>query len=277
MFETTELNLTDHFVKDLGIKPDDLVFMFSRVFGLGKLENGLQTIESAIENTLPRGTLIIPTFSYSWSSGEKFDKNTSCPEMGSFSNHTLSLANYKRTNNPNFSVSIRTNKYNKSLADDFLDVSDDCFGPGSIFDKVVEYSSKNRAWILLLGGAFDDVKYRSTFIHFAQQKVGVPHRYVKDFSSPDDKNKKVKQLVRYFTKNEFIENSSLKDHSLFNFPIEEDFSVYGEGVDSRGLLIKKDFGYYPSRMISVLESVNFFIKKIRQDPYYCIDKSSINL
>ena len=65
--------------------------------------------------------------------------------MGSFSNHTLSLANYQRTNNPNFSVSIRTNKYNKSLVDGFLDISDDCFGPGSIFDKIVEYSSKNRA------------------------------------------------------------------------------------------------------------------------------------
>ena len=79
MFKTTESNLADHFTNDLGIQSDDLVFMFSGIFGLGRLENGLDTVESAIQRALPKGTLIIPTFSYSWSQGDRFDQNTKCP------------------------------------------------------------------------------------------------------------------------------------------------------------------------------------------------------
>jgi|TARA_B110000261_G_C13039889_1_gene339868 aminoglycoside N3'-acetyltransferase len=278
MIETTELNLSNHFINDLGIQPDDLVFMFSGIFGLGKLENGLQTIESAIQRALPKGTLIIPTFSYSWSQGEKFNKNTKCPEMGSFSNYVLGLPNYIRTNNPNFSVSIRVNDYNKKLVDYFLDISNDCFGDGSIFDKVVEYSKKNRAWILLLGGAFNDVKYRSTFIHYAQQKVGVPHRYVKSFYSPDDPKIYIKQLVRCLSEEEFLQNSFRKVEGLkFRFPIEENYDLYGKDIENAGLITQKDFGYYPSRMVSVKDSVNLYLEKIKVNPYYCIDKSSISL
>lgn len=277
MFKTTESNLADHFTNDLGIQPDDLVFMFSGIFGLGRLENGLDTVESAIQRALPKGTLIIPTFSYSWSQGDRFDQNTKCPEMGSFSNYVLESANYKRTTNPNFSVSIRTNDHNKALVDYFLDVGDDCFGANSIFDKVVNYSQTNRAWILLLGGAFNDVKYRSTFIHYAQQKMTVPHRYVKSFSCPDNSSRCVTQLVRCFTEAEYIENRGETESTSFNFPIEEDYSSYGEDVEAAGLLIQKEFGYYPSRMISVKESVDFYIKKIKSNPYYCINKASINL
>jgi aminoglycoside N3'-acetyltransferase len=278
MLETTELNLSNHFINDLGIQPDDLVFMFSGIFGLGKLENGLQTIESAMQRVLPKGTLIIPTFSYSWSQGERFDKNTKCPEMGSFSNYVLGLPNYVRTNNPNFSVSIRVNDYNKKLVDYFLDISNDCFGDGSIFAKVVEYSQKNRAWILLLGGAFNDVKYRSTFIHYAQQKVGVPHRYVKSFYSPDDSKIYIKQLVRCLSEEEFLHNRFRKVEGLkFRFPIEENYYLYGKDIESAGLLTQKDFGYYPSRMVSVKDSVNYYIEKIKVNPYYCIDKSSFSL
>lgn len=277
MFETTEANLSEHLTHDLGIKSNDLVFMFSGVFGLGKLKDGLNTIEMAIEKALPKGTLIVPTFSYSWSAGESFDKNTRCPEMGSFSNYILDLPHYFRTNNPNFSVSIRRNEHNKELVNHLLNISDDCFGVNSIFDKVVKYSEKNRAWILLLGGAFNDVKYRSTFIHYAQQKIGVPHRYVKTFYAPDKKDLSTKQLVRYFSMDEYFENTGSKNNLNFNFPVEEDYSSYGEDIDDAGLLVQKDFGYYPSRMVSVKESVNFYINKIKDNPYYCIDEESLTL
>ncbi len=275
MFETNEQNLTQHLKYDLGIKPDDLVFLFSGIFGLGKLKNGLSTLESTISSVIPRGTLIVPTFSYSWSNGDLFDKNTACPEMGSFSNYVLSLPNYHRTNNPNFSVCIRENDFNSNLVKSFLDISNDCFGEGSIFDKVVRYSENNRAWVLLLGGAFNDAEYRSTFIHYAQQRVGVLHRYVKTFNAPDNSNAQVTQLVRCLSKDELIENKDTSDITKFKFPIEEDYRMYGKDLDDAGLLIKKNFGYYPSRMVSVKDSVYFYMNKIKEDPFYCIDKNSL--
>jgi aminoglycoside N3'-acetyltransferase len=277
MFKATEENLADHFINDLGIQPEDLIFMFSGISGLGRLENGLDTIELAIERAIPKGTLIVPTFSYSWSEGKQFDKHTKCPEMGSFSNYTLDLDSYKRTNNPNFSVSIRANKHNKKMVKHFLEVGDDCFGHNSIFEKVVNYSQTNRAWILLLGGAFNDVKYRSTFIHYAQQKITVPHRYVKSFDCPNNSGRCVTQLVRCFSEDEYVQKGGSMERNPFNFPIEEDYTAYGDDLASAGLIIKKDFGYCSSRMVSVKESVDFYIKKIKSNPNYCIHKASIPL
>jgi len=277
MIETTSDILAKHFVSDLGIQSDDLVFMFSGVFGLGRLENGLDTIEEAIEKALPRGILIVPTFSYSWSQGEVFNINTPCPEMGSFSNYVLGLKNYRRTNNPSFSVAIRENSYNKDVINDLLNVGDDCFDDNSIFGKVVQYSKTKRAWVLLLlGGAFNDVKYRSTFIHYAQQKVGVPHRYIKPFYAPDGGKRCVTQLARYLSREEYVRDSS-NEYLKFNYPVEENYYQYGEDLEAAGLLIQKDFGYYPTRMVSVEESVNFYLNMIKKNPFYCIDKLSLNL
>ena len=46
MFETTVDNLSTHLSEDMGIENEDLVFLFSGIFGLGKLSEGLLTIES---------------------------------------------------------------------------------------------------------------------------------------------------------------------------------------------------------------------------------------
>jgi aminoglycoside 3-N-acetyltransferase len=277
MFVTTEMNLADHLTHDLGIKPDDLVFLFSGIIGLGKLKNGLETIESAFEKAIPRGTIVVPTFTYSWSQGANFDSNTPCPEMGNFSNYVLSLSNYRRTDNPNFSVSIRENSFNKELVDNLLNVGNDCFDTNSIFGKIYEYSQTKRAWILLLGGAFNDVKYRSTFIHFAQQKVGVSHRYVKPFYCPLGSGRCITQLVRYFSKNECLSHTSDDNCELFNFPVLEDYSRYGDDVEEAGILIQKEFGYYPSRMVPVKDSVNLFVNMIKKNPLYCIENSSLKI
>ena len=63
----------------------------------------------------------------------------------------------------------------------------------------------------------------------------------------------------------------------FNYPIEEDYSLYGKDLENAGILIKRDFGYYPSRMVSVKESVNFYMEKIKNNPLYCIHKDSLVL
>ena len=52
MFETTVDNLSTHLSDDMGIENEDLVFLFSGIFGLGKLSEGLLTIEKALEKEL---------------------------------------------------------------------------------------------------------------------------------------------------------------------------------------------------------------------------------
>ena len=152
MITTTTDTLVEHLKNDIGIKENDLVFLFSGIWSLGKLKAGLNTIEHAFEKVLSKGVLIVPTYSYSWNHGETYSKNTPCPEMGSFSNYILDHPDYYRTNNPNFSVAIKRNSTNGQIVDELLDIGDDCFDNDSIFGKVVNYSKDHRAWIMLLGG-----------------------------------------------------------------------------------------------------------------------------
>lgn len=271
---TTTDSLVEHLRSDIGIREDDLVFLFSGVWGLGKLGSGIETIEQAFDKVLPKGVLIVPTFSYSWDLGEHFDSATPCPEMGSFSNFVLSHSDYYRTDNPNFSVAIKRNGWNQALVDDLLDVGNDCFDDNSIFGKVVNYSTQRRAWIVLLGGAFSDVKYRSTFIHYAQQKIGVDHRYIKRFYSPDGDGRSITQSVRFFSEEEYVSQRGVKSER-FCFPVEEDYNQYGLDVDGAGLLISKQFALYYTKAVPVLDSVNLFIEKARNNPLYCIAEDSI--
>lgn len=273
MFLTSVQALVDHFKYDLKIKPDDVVFLFSGIWGLGKLEDGIDTIDMAFDQILETGALIVPTFTYSLSGSQDFSRYTPCPEMGAFSNFAVGHSDYVRTDNPNFSVCIRRSKSNVSLVSSLVDVGADCFGEGSIFEKVYKLSATRDCWVLLLGGAFNDVLYRSTFIHFAQQMRGVPHRYLKQFYEAGTK-RRIKQLVRYLNSEEYAEINGGQD-APYNFPIEEDFEQYGKDVDAAGLLIVKPFGLYPSRMIGVRESVDLMVKKIRTVPNYCVSPGSI--
>ena len=273
MFLTSVQKLSDHFKHDLKIKSDDIVFLFSGIWGLGKLEDGLNTIDMAFDEVLETGALIVPTFTYSLPGNQNFSRHTPCPDMGAFSNFVVSRSDYLRTDNPNFSVCIRQSKSNASLVSTLLDVGSDCFGEGSIFEKVYELSDTRDCWVLLLGGAFNDVLYRSTFIHFAQQMGGVPHRYLKEFYDPSTK-RQIKQLVRYFSSDEYAEINGGQD-APYNFPIEEDFEQYGKDVQAAGLLTIKPFGLYPSRMIGVRESVDLMVEKICTVPNYCVSPGSI--
>lgn len=273
MFLTSVQALIDHFKHDLKIKSDDVVFLFSGIWGLGKLEDGLNTIDRAFDEVLETGALIVPTFTYSLPGNQNFSSHTPCPDMGAFSNFVVGRSDYLRTDNPNFSVCIRQSKSNASLVSSLLDVGPDCFGEGSIFEKVYELSATRDCWVLLLGGAFNDVLYRSTFIHFAQQMGGVPHRYLKEFYDPSTK-RQIKQLVRYFSSDEYAEINGGQD-APYNFPIEEDFEQYGKDVQAAGLLTIKPFGLYPSRMIGVRESVDLMVEKICTVPNYCVSPGSI--
>lgn len=273
MIVTNFNSIVKHLTHDLEIKEDDVVFVFSGIRGLGLLDGGVETLHKAFCHVLSRGILILPTFTYSLGNQEIFHRYSPCPEMGAFSSFSVENAGYQRTDNPNFSVSIHGGKGQEEIINSLLDVGLDCFGVGSIFDKIYQLGKSRRCYVLLFGGAFDDVLYRSTFIHFAQQKTGVPHRYLKAFY---EKNRKryVTQFVRYLDESEYLRFSQASGCG-FMFPIEEDFSIYGLDLERNKLLRRVSFAYSESRMVSVRDSVDFFMDQLQRDQYYCIDKRCI--
>lgn len=114
------------------------------------------------------GTLVVPTFTYSFAKSKSYNVQESPSLIGKFSEEfRLQFPEY-RSRQPIFSVTA-VGKYQK----EFQEVSlDDCFGKKSCFDLLYELNAK----LMNLG-----CDLGLTFTHYVEQCVGVKYRYFKDF------------------------------------------------------------------------------------------------
>jgi len=166
-----------HFVKalgDAGINKGDTVFVHSRVSAFGKLltfdknflmQSLIDSIKKAICN---EGTIIMPTFSYSFDRNEAFDVNNTQSTVGALTEFFRKQDDIIRTSHPNHSVAIwGSNKY------DLSNIGKDTFDENSIFGKLHKLNGK----IVFLGAPFQSC----TFIHYIEQMHKVPYRHMKNF------------------------------------------------------------------------------------------------
>ena len=99
---------------DVGIKKGDSIFIHSNLGFFGKLKD-CQTIEDYCENVKDvfldilgsEGTLIVPTFSYSFCNNEDFDAKKTQGICGAFSEYIRLSSESIRSEDPNFSISAR--------------------------------------------------------------------------------------------------------------------------------------------------------------------------
>lgn len=159
-------------LKSLGINDDDVIFVHSDVSVFGKLATFdrvfiLDSFVEALQETIPNGTLILPTFTYSFCKGEKFSIKNSKSTVGALTEHFRKKEDVSRTKHPIFSVSIWGNK------NGFLDIGKDSFDKKSIFGKL----HKKNAKLLFLGASFQSC----TYMHYIEQMHGIPYRYIKSF------------------------------------------------------------------------------------------------
>jgi len=217
--------------------------------------------------------LVIPTFTYSWCKGKIYNsESTECNDMGGYASQAWKDDRFARNQNPNFSVAVMDNTHNgmvkATLIQDQTKWS--CFGKGSAFDLIDQISADSTGYIILLGGAHDDVVFRSTFLHHVEEKVSVPYRYLKYFKNPENSHQAVSQYVRYLTRNEFIENNGIDSNIHYKFPIIEKYIKLGEDLIREGLIIKIPFGYSETRMVNIHQFCVWLEKKIISDPEYLL-------
>jgi aminoglycoside N3'-acetyltransferase len=254
----------------MGIGVSDIVFLHSGLIGLGMLEGGPDIITEAFDEVLKEGALIIPTFSYSWCKGEPFDAAKSeCLDMGSYAKDAWKKKRFWRSDNPNFSVAALENSCNRRLIERLFQCKNTCFGRESVFDNIYNACGNRNGHILLLGGAHNDVVFRCTFIHYVEEKVGVPYRYIKRFFDPLDDSRYVEQLVRFLSRDEYISVKG-KDDNTYTFPIEDTYRKLGEDLRKNGIIRIRPFAYSQSRMASIRRFCDFLEQNIRQDPNYIL-------
>lgn len=195
------------------------------------------------------GTLLIPTFTYSFCKKKIFDKNKSQSEIGLFSEITRKINLGKRTLHPIFSFKI----YGKKT-DYFLNASNNtCFGVNSIFDKFIKQKGK----IMCIGCNFDMI----TFIHYIEQLTNVPYRYHKNFRGKlldERKNQNIK--VSYFVK----KMKYMRMKKFYKIHNEMYNNLYSKLINNKKIIECK-FGRYNSLIVKSNDMLNYGKKILLKD------------
>lgn len=185
--------------KNLGVKNGDILCVHSELFGFGmpmlERKEFLQSLtECFFELIGEEGTLIMPTFTYSFCKNESYDKINSRSKMGVLSEFFRKQTGVKRTNDPIFSFALKGKK--EQL---FLKQSKSCFGKNCVYDTLANNNGK----IILFGTQVAGY----TFTHFIEEKARVPYRYFKEFKGKilfedaKEENTTIKYYVRNLEKN----------------------------------------------------------------------------
>lgn len=163
-------------LEDLPISRGDTLFshsnlgFFGRPYGVGSSDEVCRLfVESVIERIGPEGTLVVPTFTYSFPKGEVFDPDATASDMGMFSEWVRRHAEAQRSLDPCYSVAAIGGAATGLTAD----TPENSFGRGSFFDRFYHAGGK------VLNFNFDA---GSTFVHYVERCLDVPYRFDKTFT-----------------------------------------------------------------------------------------------
>lgn len=127
-------------------------------------------IECFIEAVGSEGTVIMPTFTYSFFEGEKYSPCNSVSKAGIITEVFRTRKGAIRSLHPIYSIAAigKKAKYHAKLEDKT------CFGSKSFFAKLLKKDAK----IIFFGAPFGSI----IFLHFIEKSFGVPYCYSKKFS-----------------------------------------------------------------------------------------------
>jgi len=218
-------------LSNLEIKPDDTIMVHGDA-GIAAqyiYENDKDPIEGffgELNSYISNGTILVPSFTYSATKGEIFDVSNTPSEVGLFSEKFRLLDGVQRSQHPIFSV-CALGKYSDYFTSA---VVDECFGEGTFFDRLYNQNVK----IVTLGCALE----RITFVHFVEQRLNVPYRYLKKFSAQVTDSGISKTFdVSYFVRD-------LKIDAQLNFTYLECVALREKKI------IIKPFGRFKAKIIS---------------------------
>ncbi|HEB7545043.1 N-acetyltransferase LegH [Campylobacter coli] len=166
----SDIDLIDTFIK-LDIKKGDILCVHTELFNFGipllPRNEFLQTILDCFFEAIGKeGTLIMPTFTYSFCKNEIYDKTNSKSKMGILTEFFRKQEGVKRTNDPIFSFAVKGTKEELFLKD-----TTSCFGENCVYDVLY----KNNGKFITLGGV------GHTLTHYAEEHFSVGYRYHKFF------------------------------------------------------------------------------------------------
>jgi len=164
-------------LKKGGLRPGDTVLTHSNVGFFGVPEEGrtadavFGTILGAFQDVLgPKGTIVAPTFTYSFCKGEPFDPENTPSQMGLFAEMLRIHPLARRSEDPIFSVAALGRRAEELTANP----PRECFGPDSFWARFL------RADGIVCFMNLD--LWTCNFNHYVERCLKVPYRYDKLFT-----------------------------------------------------------------------------------------------
>lgn len=206
----------EEIAKSLHIKKGDVIFLSSDISLLSyeALENssrfnGDEFLNIIIEKIGEEGTLLLPTYNWSFCQGKPYDYNKTIGKTGYLGNIALKRNDFKRTKNPIYSFAV----YGRDK--DYLCNLDPVisFGRGSVFEYLHEKNAQN----IIINVHFND---HYTICHYVEQVYGCSYRYNKYFKSiyideyGNSSKKTYAMSVRYLEMNVQCDASALYNEFL---------------------------------------------------------------
>ncbi len=219
MSDYSKKNIRDSLLK-LDLKKNDIIFCHSNIGYFGKIMNTkskdklCKIFFDEIFNVIgKKGTLVVPTFSYSFFNNENFTLNTPS-KMGIFSEWIRKRKESCRSLDPNFSVSA-IGPLKRYLTENFT--RETC-NSHSFFGKFHSLNGK------ILNFNFPG----TTIIHYYEKLLGVNYRFEKKFKGKVYNQKEVWSVFSRYLKNDFNHNP-FKLMNLLRKKNKNKFSNLGKG------------------------------------------------
>jgi len=239
-------------IQNLNIPKNEILFVHARLKGLNidiEYQEVTKQIIGYFEHYYKPKTILIPTFTYSFTKTGLYDRLNTPSEVGRFGEEARELFDYShRTLNPVFNV-IDTNRY--VLKNDLEKKYHTAFGKGSLL------SSLSNEGYFILNINLD--KLINTHLHLIEYENRVPYRYKKIFDgvliSEIDTSEEI--CFEYFVRNLDIDTSWRRD------------KIKGALLNERALSVVQHDGievnYVHSQDLS--KSIS---EKLKLNPYYLI-------
>ncbi len=167
----------------VGLAKGDTAFVhvcleeLGRAFGAASPETRNRLLLDCLKEVLgPSGTILVPTYTFSFCRGETYDAERSPTPGGLWSTSRDFLEFFRmlpgavRSRDPILSVA----GIGPRAMDLLRDVPPTCFGPGSVHERLLEGDGK----ICMIGVGLSE----SSFRHYVEEVVGIPGRFKKLFT-----------------------------------------------------------------------------------------------
>ena len=238
------------------ISEGDSIFVHSNIGFFGILKEAqsqkdyFELFKRAIFEVIgSTGTLIVPTFSYSFCRKEPFIREKTAGVCGFFSEQTRQDIDAVRSDDANFSIAAIGSKkhFFTSPSPDYS------FGSNSFWEK-----------FLLTGGKFCNFNFDSgsTFIHYIERKLKVPYRFDKEFPGLLISNGKEQKRSFYH----FCYDLKKKQHAPF-------FDTFHNTAYKQGATTSVDLGRGQLVVISADDTFTLIKRELENDPSFLIKGS----